>query len=91
MTTLSTSPSTSTLNGGQLALLNRVAYDDAFRAELEANPQAALAQLGLDVDPSVIPDKVTLPSEEAMASHLSCDEADSWYNKLRHWIGFLGN
>ncbi len=91
MTTLSSSQSDSFSNEGQLAFLSRVAHDDRFRAELEADPQAALAQYGLDVDPSQIPSEVTLPSEEAIEGYLSY-RADSLLDMLsRYWVGFIGN
>ena len=53
-----------------LALLRRIAQDDQFRAKLESNPQAALATYGVEIDPSSVPQKVTLPGKAATRESL---------------------
>lgn len=45
------------------ALLERL-MNDEFRAQLEANPVATLAEFGFDVDPKIAPYAVSLPSKE---------------------------
>ncbi len=90
MTTQLMSESNCLSNGGQTAFLNRVARDDGFRAELEANPLAALAQYELEIDPSLVPAKVTLPSLDELQGHLDGMNASdsSWWSKF--WVGFVG-
>jgi putative modified peptide len=51
--------------------LERLASDDAFRAEVERNPFAALKVHGLHVDPAKLPVQgVNLPSKEAVRQSL---------------------
>lgn len=45
-------------------LLDRLATDDEFRARMEADPVAALAEYGFHVDPTIAPYAVMLPSKE---------------------------
>lgn len=45
------------------ALLERL-MDDEFRAKLEANPVAVLAEFGFVIDPKIAPYAVSLPSKE---------------------------
>ena len=52
--------------GDHCAFLRRAAEDPRFRASLEADAQAALAEYGLSVDPEMIPTKVTIPSAESI-------------------------
>lgn len=47
-------------------LLDRLAGDDAFREQMQADPAAALASCGIQVDPSEIPAERNLPSKEAI-------------------------
>lgn len=47
-------------------LLDRLAGDDAFRDRMQNDPAGALAECGIKVDPSEIPDKRTLPSKEVI-------------------------
>jgi putative modified peptide len=50
------------------ALFDKLGNDDAFRARLEADPAAALAELGVQV-PAGLPAHVTLPSKEAVRAN----------------------
>ena len=84
MTRPSTSPSE-----GQLAFLHRIAHDDRFRAEVEADPGAKLAEFGLRVDPENLPSEVRLPSKQAIRD--SGVLADStFFEWLQKWFGLLG-
>lgn len=38
--------------------------DDEFRAQLQANPVATLAEFGFDIDSEIAPHGITLPSKE---------------------------
>lgn len=81
VTDLSSVPS-----GGQLAFLRRVASDDQFRAEVEADPQAKLAEFGLHIAEDDLPTRVTLPGKSALGD--SVLEASS--GPPLRWNGFLG-
>ena len=50
------------------ALFDKLGNDDAFRARLEADPAAALAELGVHV-PAGLPAHVTLPSKEVVQAN----------------------
>lgn len=45
-------------------LLERLASDDDFRARMEKEPVAALAEYGFVIDPEIAPSNVALPSKE---------------------------
>lgn len=87
------SPTTSDLlpNSGQMAFLRRMSQDDEFRATLEVDPQKALAEYGLHVDPQDLPAVVTLPSQvelQAGLSYLASSEEDEkWQTR---WVLYLG-
>ncbi|GAB2629509.1 NHLP-related RiPP peptide [Novilysobacter erysipheiresistens] len=51
-------------------LLERLAQDDAFRAQMESDPITALAEHGFKVDPSIAPSKVQLPSKDEITSNI---------------------
>lgn len=82
------------VTNGHLAFLHRVLEDDRFRAALEADPQAALARIGLSVDSGQIPSTVTLPDAESILDVLidveSDDDPDSGTGKPM-WQGFFGS
>ena len=60
---------------GHGAFLHRAAHDPQFRAALEADPQTALAEYGLSVDPEQIPSEVTLPNaENILASFIDVED-----------------
>lgn len=63
--------------GGYLPMLRRAALDDHFRAELEANPQAALARCGISIDPSIIPQHIALPEKGLLKRAVSAAEDES--------------
>lgn len=44
-------------------LLDKLGTDDAFRARLQADPAAALGELGIDVPPGMKGESVNLPSK----------------------------
>lgn len=46
------------------ALLQRLVEDDEFRAKMELEPIAAFAEYGYEIDPSIVPFAVTLPSKD---------------------------
>ena len=61
--------SKNTVGGAQLdKILDRMQNDAAFREKLLGNPAAALAEHGVDVDPSTIPAVRTLPSADSIAA-----------------------
>lgn len=45
-------------------LLDKLGSDDAFRSRLQANPSAALGELGIDVPQALQNETVNLPSKE---------------------------
>ncbi len=69
------------------ALLAQVTENDAFRAELQANPGAVLARFGIALDPSEIPAKVALPEKNFLASAL--DEASIERDGIIAWTGLI--
>lgn len=46
------------------ALFDKLGSDDAFRARLQANPSAALQEVGVNVPPGMDTTGVELPSKE---------------------------
>jgi hypothetical protein len=77
-----------------MAFLRRVTEDDRFRATLEADPQAALAQFGLSVEADQIPSEVTIPNLESisdvlMSSQDQEDETDQ--SGLMPWMGLIAS
>lgn len=46
--------------------LKKLAYDDDFRAALEADPQKVLAEHAVDLEPGHLPDRVQLPPKEEL-------------------------
>lgn len=77
-------------SGGQLAFLRRVARDEDFRAALEADPGAALAEYGLEVDAKDVPRNVRLPKEEAILDILIYS-GDDQSRQDTGWFGLLGS
>ncbi|GAA0711749.1 NHLP-related RiPP peptide [Dokdonella soli] len=49
-------------------ILERLGSDDQFRERMLGNPVAALAEHGVNVDPSTVPHVRTLPSKDAIKS-----------------------
>ncbi|MEM9558435.1 MAG: hypothetical protein AAGC60_29555 [Acidobacteriota bacterium] len=43
-----------------ISLLHRIANDEEFRARLEADPVAVFAEVGVELDPSMVPSKVEI-------------------------------
>ncbi len=79
--------------GDDLAFLHRAAHDPRFRASLETNPRAALAEYGLSVEADQIPSKVTPPSAESILDVLvdvESDDQDRRSNRLP-WAPWLGS
>ena len=56
-------------------LILRLATDDAFRAEVEADPHTVLDEYNVNVDPTsgVVPECVTLPTKAELLKNLE------WY------------
>jgi putative modified peptide len=52
-------------------VLDKLANDGAFRAELAHNPVAALAGLGITLNPAAVPAVRSLPSGERIAADLA--------------------
>lgn len=44
--------------------MERLAADDDFRAQLEENPRAVLADYGIDVPEELVPSQVQLPAKD---------------------------
>lgn len=77
------------------SFLEKVAHDDHFRSELEANPQRVLSRFNIVVDPSRIPERVTLPDKEALQAISPTGPGDPSGDNIRTnkdamWMGFLG-
>ena len=53
------------------ALFDRLGNDDAFRSRLQADPAAALGELGIDVPEAMRNEPVKLPSKEEVQSKKS--------------------
>ena len=73
-----------------LDFLRQMAADDRLREDLERDPAVALARHGIQVDPETFPEKVELPSAEALRTALRfhCgEEAEAIF--VRH-MGYLG-
>lgn len=69
--------------GDHRAFLHRAAHDPRFRASLETDAQAALAEYGLNVDSEQIPIQVKIPSAESILDTLiDVEEDDSGGNRL---------
>ena len=49
-------------------VLDKLAGDDAFRAHLTSDPVAALASVGVTLDPADVPAVRNLPSKESVAA-----------------------
>ncbi len=60
---------------GHGAFLHRAAHDPLFRTALETDPQAALAEYGLSVDPEQIPSQVTLPETASLLNLVSTEDS----------------
>ncbi len=76
--------------GGHMAFLRRVTEDDRFRAALEADPQAALAEFGLSVEAGQVPSKVSIPTAEGILDVLADDESsDPDSVRDQFWMGFI--
>lgn len=51
-------------------LLERLAEDDAFREQMQADPIAALAEYGFKIDPDIAPHKIELPSKYEISKNI---------------------
>lgn len=47
-------------------LANKLAHDDDFRARLQSNPQAVLAEFNIRIPKGAVPSQVSLPSKEKL-------------------------
>lgn len=53
------------------AFIERLARDDAFRAEMIADPVGTVAQYGFSIERSCLPaNGITLPSKDVLNTHL---------------------
>ena len=70
-TTFETSATTASNKTLAHAFIERLARDDAFRAEMVADPVATSAQYGFSIDRNRLPEGgITLPSKAIMNEHL---------------------
>ena len=69
----------------QLNFLRMAAGDDRFRAELQTNPQAALARFGFDIEGLDLPAQIDLPKKNEV---LKAAESEGTDNRLAWW-GFI--
>ena len=78
MSSLAIAPAPTLSGGGTrvVDLLRALAEDDAFRARAEADPVAAFAEFGVEVDAGDVPAYVTLPSREDAAALLRAGRSD---------------
>lgn len=75
--------SKNTIGGSQLdRILDRLQNDSAFREKMLGDPAAALAEHGVDVDPSAIPAVRSLPSPSAIS-----EQRDALKNKVDSKVG----
>lgn len=51
---------------GNVAILDRLANDDAFRAQMLGDPVGTLARMGVAIDASAIPAARNLPSKDSL-------------------------
>jgi putative modified peptide len=49
------------------SILDKLASDDKFRAQLQADPVAALAKLGITLSADQVPEEISLPSKAELA------------------------
>ena len=62
---MSTNPITITLDSSRAGeFIQRLATDTGYRDLLEENPEAALAEVGIQVSPELIPAQIELPSQQ---------------------------
>ena len=54
----------------------RLAEDEAFRELAERDPRAALAELGIEDEPALVPDEVTLPAAEELGALVRAETPD---------------
>lgn len=72
-------------------LLSRLVQDEDFRAEMAANPLAALAEHGVHLDPQDLPAFVKLPAGESLHFLLDAEDGASDASQIRtEWFGLLG-
>jgi putative modified peptide len=50
------------------SILDKLASDDKFRAQLQSDPVAALAGLGIALSPEDVPEDISLPSKAEIVS-----------------------
>lgn len=86
------------LSGEHIAFLRRVTEDDRFRTALETDPQATMAEYGIQVELGQIPSKVRIPAAESILDILVDVEDDGQTDSDRIgdsdevvWFGFLGS
>jgi hypothetical protein len=48
--------------------IKKLASDDDFRSDVEADPRGMLVEVGIDISPDLVPETVTLPSKESLQS-----------------------
>ena len=71
-----------------LELLQLINDQPSFRKQLQSDPRAALAELGLTLDPADIPQQVTLPDTAELRAGQD-DLADDSLNRILPWWPFL--
>ncbi len=67
-------------------ILEKIVAYDAFRQQLESNPVEALANVGVSVQGSDLPQQIVLPAASSMSS-LKATETEGFQYK---WLGFIG-
>lgn len=75
------------LTANAAKLLHKLGTDDAVRAAFENNPVATLADYGLELDPNLVPNAVSLPSKQAFQA--TFDQHIDWLTDPKAQMAFI--